>query len=178
MWIMVSMYLVLLMHDVGLVTTLTTAITGLSISFLGFLFVDDTDIVVMGNSTDTPQTIQGRLQKMITHWNGLLRVTGGALKKEKCYWYLADFVWINGKCSLSYKIPEPVHITNDAGALEAMSYKLPHEATEAVGVWQDLIGSCSKLLEVLLANIRAKHLSHAKKPLSRHLCWITLKQAI
>ena len=37
------------MHDVGLVTTLTTAITGLSISFLGFLFVDDTDIVVIGN---------------------------------------------------------------------------------------------------------------------------------
>ena len=178
MWIMVSMYLVLLMHDVGLVTTLTSAITGLSISFLGFLFVDDTDIVVIGNNRDTPQSIRGRLQKTNTHWNGILRVTGGALKKEKCYWYLADFVWINGKCSLSYQIPEPVHITNDVGVLEEISYKLPHEATEAVGVWQDLTGSCTKQLEVLIDNIRATHSSHAKLPLPRHLCWIALKQAI
>ena len=113
MWLIVSMYLVLLMHDANLVTTLVTAISGLFLSFLGFLFVDDTDIIVLGQDDDTAVSVRAKLQRMVTHWNGILKVTGGALKQEKCYWYLADFVWNNRVWSYSTKVPDPILIRND-----------------------------------------------------------------
>ena len=67
MWIMISMYLVLLMHDAGLVSVLTTALTGLSLLLVGFLFVDDTDLVIFGSAQDTATTVLYRLQTHINY---------------------------------------------------------------------------------------------------------------
>ena len=83
MWVMISMYLVLLMHNAGFVTQLISAFSGLSVALVGFLFVDDTDLLVFGSRLDTAQTICQKLQNMISYWNGILWVSGGALKEEK-----------------------------------------------------------------------------------------------
>jgi hypothetical protein len=34
-----------------------------------------------------------KLQDVVDHWEGGLRVTGSALVPKKSYWYLIDFVW-------------------------------------------------------------------------------------
>merc|ERR1712197_263356 len=98
------------MHDAGFVTQLISAFSGLSVALVGFLFVNDTDLLIFGSKLETAQTICRRLQSMISYWNGILRVSGGALKEEKCYWYLADFVWANGRWSYSMTVPEPIFI--------------------------------------------------------------------
>ena len=57
-----------------------------------FSFVDNTYLIVLGNKTDTETTVHHKLQTSIDLWNGILRVSGGASKAEKCYWYFARFV--------------------------------------------------------------------------------------
>jgi len=37
------------------------------------------------------------MQRSITNWEGLLRTTGVALVPEKCFWYLIDQTWSDGK---------------------------------------------------------------------------------
>ena len=178
MWIMISMYLVLLMHKENHVSKFTTAFTGATLQFLGFLFVDDTDLVILGEPGENTAQVISRLQQMVTFWNGILRVSGGALKPEKCYWYFADFTWVNGKATLNQENPEDIFIVDDTDELHAITYKSPDEATEAVGVWQDLLGTSTKQREEIIRKVRAVHTAMATKHLPRDLVWIALKQAI
>ena len=75
-------------------------------------------------------------------------------------------------------VPDPIFIKNDLGQLAPITYKLPNEATEAVGLWQDLTGTCTKQLQVLIDKIRATHVSQANFPLPRHLSWVSFRQAL
>mgnify|MGYP001358008631 FL=1 len=112
---MISMYLVLLAREEKHVTTFSSAFSGLTIVLIGFLFVDDTDLVIMGNSNDSTMDVIHKMQKAIDFWNGILRVSGGALKPEKCYWYLAQFEWKKGKHKLIQTTPETIKITTEDG---------------------------------------------------------------
>ena len=91
MWLMVSMYLVLLGRREGHVSNFSAAFSKATIRLLGFLFVDDTDLVILGNKGEQVRHVIGRLQRAIQFWNGILRVSGGALAPAKCYWSLAHF---------------------------------------------------------------------------------------
>ena len=61
-----------------------------------FLFVDDTDLVVPANENENDATVYNKLQQSIDFWNGILKVTEGSLKPEKCYCYFAIFKWEDG----------------------------------------------------------------------------------
>ena len=53
---------------------------------MGFVFVDDTDLIVIGNENDTKETVCRKQQQGMECWELTLEVTGGALKAAKCYW--------------------------------------------------------------------------------------------
>jgi len=65
----------------------------------GFAFVDDTDLIVTDDSQDE-RMVTSKMQQSLNLWHGLLKVTGGDLVPEKCFWYLIDFTW--GKDSWQY----------------------------------------------------------------------------
>ena len=48
LWLIISMYLVLIMRKQGHISEFYTAYSGLSLILVGFLFVDDTDLVILG----------------------------------------------------------------------------------------------------------------------------------
>ena len=98
------------------------------------MLVDNTDLVILGNKGDADSVVHRRLQKEIDCWNGVLRVSSGALKPEKCYWYFAQFAWSKGRWSLSDTEPLPISIQTDDGTRENIEYKHPSNATKAVGV--------------------------------------------
>ena len=54
--------------------------------------MDDTDLVVLGNKNEEDTVVYNRLQQAIDFWNGILRVSGGALNPEKFYCYFPRFV--------------------------------------------------------------------------------------
>ena len=178
MWLMISMYLVLLAREEGHATKFTSAFSGITLMLIGFIFVDDTDLIVMGQPHDDAQVVITKMQQAIKFWNGILRVSGGALKPEKCYWYLAHFCWNNGQSTLIPTTPSQIFLTTDAGNQVPIKFMRPDEPTEAVGVWQDLLGTSSKQRQEIIDKIRTTHESLRATPLPRHLNWIGLRQAI
>jgi len=48
----------------------------------GFAFVDDMDLCVSGHQTAEQTAIQ--MKQLVTNWEGLLKMTAGALVPEKC----------------------------------------------------------------------------------------------
>lgn len=178
LWLVISMYLVLLMKHKGHTSSITTPITQEVLNMAGFLFVDDTDLVITANKNENDVTVYNKLQQSIDFWNGTLKVSGGALKPEKCYWYFARFKWEDGIWSLTRFNPPPITIIDDTGMRKNIEFKKPDEATKAVGVWQNLDGTSTKQMEEFIEKIRKTHESMRQCPLPRHLIWMSFKQSI
>jgi len=83
------------MQEDKFLATVICAITSHECCLSRFAFIDDTDLCVSGQST-VAQTVQS-MQGSITNWEGLLCTTGGALVPEKCFWYLLDQHWSDGR---------------------------------------------------------------------------------
>ena len=63
-------------------------------TIVGYAYVDDCDLFQVG---DDPVAVLTSMQTMINSWGGLMAVTGGSVRADKCWWYLLDFVWRRGK---------------------------------------------------------------------------------
>ena len=80
------MVMVLLMHKRGHAMSITYPITREQLECIGFLFVDDTDLIVIGEENDSVEQVCAKQQRSVTSWEQALRFTGGSLKPSKCYW--------------------------------------------------------------------------------------------
>jgi hypothetical protein len=61
-----------------------TALTGKDVSFVGYAFVDDTDLIVTAPDMIADwQNVAKRMQDSVTAWEGGIRATGGAIVPEK-----------------------------------------------------------------------------------------------
>ena len=60
--LIISMYLVLLMKEEGHTLVIHSPLSGIILLLVGFLFVDDTDLVVMGNKNDEDMMVHNHLQ--------------------------------------------------------------------------------------------------------------------
>ena len=60
---------------------------------MGVLFVDDTDLYIMDECIKSEYDLWHETQDATTSWGKLLLATGGALKPEKCFYYLVDYEW-------------------------------------------------------------------------------------
>jgi len=65
-------------------------------ALVGFAFIDDTNLCV-SSLTLQATTIATQIQQAVTNWEGLLHAMGGALVLDKCFRYLIDQKWMQGK---------------------------------------------------------------------------------
>ena len=65
----------------------------------GILYVDDTDLIHLNlEEEESVEEAHAAMQLAINSWSDLLIASGGALKPEKCFYYLLSFGWDrNGK---------------------------------------------------------------------------------
>ena len=77
--------------------TVTTAHTLVQLSLVSFKFVDDTHLLTTVTPGESVTSLTRRAQLKLTDWQKRLEITGGALKREKCYWYLVAFKWRTGQ---------------------------------------------------------------------------------
>ena len=93
-WMLVSTPLINMMRTAGFGFSILTALTLVTVSFICYAFVDDTDVVHIGRDVNvTGEEILLQMQEVVNHWEGGLKATDGALVPLKSYWYLIDFVW-------------------------------------------------------------------------------------
>ena len=78
------------------------------------------------------------MQSVLTHWDGLLQTTGGALEMTKSYWYLIDYAFCQGRwvyCPPS-ATPGNLSLHNDAtGLAEPITRLHVGEARKALGIF-------------------------------------------
>ena len=92
----------MVMHKKGHVLELKFPLTNEELRCMGFIFVDDTDLIVIAKESENIEDVKVRQQQGTLCWEKTLEITGGALKPSKCYWYLIDFQWQKGEWE--YKI--------------------------------------------------------------------------
>ena len=83
--------------QLSLGTDLYNPVTDDRIHSMGAMFVDNLDLFTWKEDITDPYELMLQAQKEITQWSLLLNATGGALKPEKCFWYLLDYICIEGE---------------------------------------------------------------------------------
>jgi hypothetical protein len=96
-WAVVSTPLLNLLRSKGFVFSYTSPLSQTTRGFVGYTFVDDTDLLqVLPNSRSSTDAMH-MLQQSVDTWEGGLRATCGAIVPEKTFWSLVDFTWASGK---------------------------------------------------------------------------------
>mmetsp|Transcript_17146 Transcript_17146/g.32461 ORF Transcript_17146/g.32461 Transcript_17146/m.32461 type:complete len:594 (+) Transcript_17146:248-2029(+) len=92
MWAVLSATLFMAMHMEGLSTQFCQKMTDKILSIVGFMYVDDMDLIRICDDIDTEHLTE-ELQLTLAYWNRLVRVTGGALEPNKSGWYAFRQRW-------------------------------------------------------------------------------------
>jgi hypothetical protein len=89
-WIQLSAVLVTIFKQLALGALIQDPISEELIHTMGALYVDDTDLYTWKEHIMVPGELWCQTQIKLEQWSCLLNATGGALKLEKCFWYLLD----------------------------------------------------------------------------------------
>ncbi len=89
-WIQLSAVLVTIFKQLKLGAMIQDPISAELIHTMGALLVDDTDLYTWKEHIMDPGELWFQTQIELEKWSCLLNATGGALKPEKCFWYLLD----------------------------------------------------------------------------------------
>ena len=92
LWCLMSSVLIKDCKQNGHGTTIITAISRKIASLLGFAFVDNADLTTAASYAHTSGTeMIHKMQALMTHWCGCIRVTGGYIAPIKTRWFLISF---------------------------------------------------------------------------------------
>ncbi len=135
-WAAVSTPILNLMRDEGFGVHFRSALTGELIHFVGYAFVDDTDLCQTSLSPSNYEEVLATAQEGVTLWEGIIRATGGAIVPSKTHWYLIDFKWKDGKWRYALKDESPgtLHVRDCNGILHPLERLQPFEARRTLGV--------------------------------------------
>jgi len=105
-WAVVSTPILDLLRQEGFDTTFKASISNNIISFIGYFFFDDMDLIQTGpNINSICDDILPLMQAALDMWSAGLQVTGGTLVPAKSFWYTINFQWSAGHWR--YKQPAP-----------------------------------------------------------------------
>ena len=135
-------------HGMNLLTPISKNI----ISFMGFAFVDDADLIAGAEDVNTSgATMIARFQAMMTCWNGGIRATGGLIAPEKTRWFLLSFFWDGTDWQYHTKdsLPGDIYLPDINGDLYTVTREEPTSAFVLLSFNNPLSGGDAATGEVL-----------------------------
>ena len=95
-------------------------------------------------------TVISSMQNLINSWGTFMEVTGGAIRTDKSWWYLIDYVWKRGKWVASDpEVNFDLVATDVDGSRVSLSRLRCDEAAEILGVWMALSGNNKQIIKSL-----------------------------
>jgi len=91
-WAVISTPLLNILREKGFGCEILCPLSSEYFRFVGYAFVDDTDIIQSVLQED-PEAARKQLQEAIDTWEFSLKATCGALVPEKTIWWLVSFCW-------------------------------------------------------------------------------------
>lgn len=150
LWLAVSTPLIEMMRTRGHGIKYKTPLSSVNDDFVGFAFVDDTDLVQGGlrmAMIDIEQVFKD-MQEAIDCWEGGLKTTGGAIRPDKSFAYPISFVF---KPSGEYEFEKvedmDVLVKNHEHLRENLELINAHEGKEMLGMFLAPDGSLKEQLK-------------------------------
>jgi hypothetical protein len=115
---------------------------------VGYVFVDDTDLVVTAADACT---VLGKLLRSVTRWEGLLKATGGAIAPEKSFWYGMTWILKHGKWRPTNIQEGHLLVADSNGQLQVLQQREINDAQRTLGVHIDPMGTSQAEFDYLRA---------------------------
>lgn len=87
------------------------------------------------------------MQRSLYMWGDLLTSTGGALKPEKCFWYLVDYEFKDGEWIYTDTVDWELLVPLPDGSEEPIQQYDVHHCEKTLGVWSSPSGEEGSQLE-------------------------------
>jgi len=179
-WAAVSTLLFQILAEEGFLATIICAMSLHTRSIVGFGFVDDTDLCI--TATDgQPKTVLKNMQQSLQLWANLLRVTGGALVPEKCFWYFVCQEWNTRTAQWTYTDPDPSHrlqVPDDEGNQVHIPQLKASDARRTLGVQLAPHGNDEVEFQFLVKTSRQWQQSMAKAKVTHSATEFGMQQMI
>ncbi len=157
-WAVVSSPLLDIMREEGFGTFFKTSISSQDIRFVGYAFVDDTDLIQTSkDGTETGDEMREQMQAGVNTWEGIIDATGGALAVEKSRWWLIDFIWDekgNYRYATIEDTPGQLTVKDWDGIVKPIQRMEPTEAYETLGLWMAPDGNLDEQFDRLLTMVK------------------------
>jgi hypothetical protein len=151
-WTQLSAIMVTVLKQLDLSAKIKDPILNTLIHSMGAFFVNDTDTYTWREEILDPGELWMQTQIKIEHWSCLLNATGGALKSEKCWWYLLDYTSEDGEWTYADIVPRYLFITNPNSTKSAIKQEEATASKKTLGIYNTPAGGN----EGHLAYIRSK----------------------
>jgi len=154
-WLIISSILMHCYRRQGFGSAILSPMSLALIHFLGEMYVDDTDLTVMQPHFKSADDVKDEAQMSVDTWAHLLNSTGGSLNPEKCYWWMVDYICINGEWNYAPQVEWTMTIPLPDGSRHPIAQQDVRAAKKMLGVWSNPTGNDMKHLhEVILKKYR------------------------
>jgi len=176
-WSIISSPCLELLRERDFGAKFTTPMSKKSVVFVGCACVDDTDQVEMEQyEGEDISSVVGRMQEAVDLWENSIRLTGGAIRPEKCHWYTLDFKWEGSNYSLSNinDVSAELSVKDSDGIRRNIERKEYDQAQKTLGVYCAPNGEMTQQCE----DMKAKSRDWADKISSGHMDRVNVSIAL
>jgi hypothetical protein len=145
---------------------------------MGALFVVDTDLYTWREQIMDPDKLWCQTQIELKNWSCLLNATGGALKPEKCFWYLLDYDCVEGEWTYAETRDAGLKITNLDSTKSPIKQEKVTESKKALGIYDSLSGGNEGHLSYILEKATQWVNRMKNGHLPSHVAWIAYKHQL
>ena len=149
-WLIISSLLMHCYTRQGFGSSILSPMSLALISFLGEMYVDDTDLIIMQPHYRTATDVKDDAQNSVDAWANLLISTGGSLNPEKCYWWMVDYTCINGEWNYAPQVEWTLTIPLPDGSQHHIAQQDVRESKKMLGIWSNPAGNDIKHLEEII----------------------------
>jgi hypothetical protein len=153
-------------------------ISDVLIHSMGALFVNNTDMYTWRENILDPGELWAQTQIEIEQWSCLLNATGGALKPEKCWWYLLDYTCVNGEWMYADIIPRELFVTNPDGTKSAIKQEEVSVSKKTLGIYDAPAGGNEGHLDRIKSKATTWINRMTNGHLPSHIAWVAYRQQL
>ena len=146
---------IILLRILGMYSTGSTILGPLSllmVTFTVIMYVDDTDLFMVGETPrESITSVLERTKRITDKWCDALWATGGVMRPDKSFWYLIGFKWKGSEWEYvtTNDVEAEIQVMNHRSQREAVKRHNPDFAEETLGVHVAVDGNLKEQKKVL-----------------------------
>ncbi len=177
-WIQLSAVMVTIFKQLQLGAIIQDPISEELIHTMGAFFIDDTDLYTWREQIMDPGKLCCQTQIELENWSCLLNATGGALKPEKCFWYLLDYDCVEGEWTYTETRAAELKITSPDGTKSPIKQEKVTESKKTLGIYNSPSGGNEGHLSYILKKVTQWVNRMKNGHLPSHVAWIAYKHQL